>query len=80
MFLLFVLVCLNPSDIFWFKGRTEEAEEIVRKLEAKAERETLAFDKNNELSEHENYEPSLATIWSGRFWKRTVMLGLPGLA
>ena len=73
---VFVIRIGMPESVRYLlsKGRTEEAEEIVRQLEAKAGVETRAFDKNTELSARENYEPSLATIWSGRFWKRTVML------
>jgi len=73
---VFVIRIGMPESVRYLlsKGRTEEAEEIVRELEAKAGVEVFAFEKNKDLSEHENYKPSLATIWSERFWKRTVML------
>ncbi|NLH45023.1 MAG: MFS transporter [Acholeplasmataceae bacterium] len=73
---VFVIRIGMPESVRYLlsKGRTEEAEEIVRKLERKAGVEILDFDKNKDATEHENYEPSLASIWSGHFWKRTVML------
>lgn len=73
---VFVIRIGMPESVRYLlsKGRTEEAEEIVRKLERKAGVEILDFDKNKDATEHENYESSLASIWSGHFWKRTVML------
>ena len=73
---VFVIRIGMPESVRYLlsKGKIGEAEEIVVKLEAEAGIKEPVFDKNKEISELESVEPSLATIWSGRFWKRTVML------
>ena len=73
---VFVIRIGMPESVRYLlsKGKIGEAEEIVVKLEAEAGIKEPVFDKNKEIFELESFEPSLATIWSGRFWKRTVML------
>lgn len=73
---VFVIRIGMPESVRYLlsKGKIEEAEKIVVKLETKAGIKKPVFDKKIEKFELECYEPSLATIWSGRFWKRTVML------
>ncbi|MGL5206942.1 MAG: MFS transporter [Acidaminococcaceae bacterium] len=73
---VFVIRIGMPESVRYLlsKGQIEKAEEIVVKLEAEAGIKELFLDKSEKIAEPELYEPSLATIWSGRFWKRTVML------
>ena len=73
---VFVIRIGMPESVRYLlsKGRTEEAETIVRELEAKAGVLAPTFSKEAESTEQKNYEPNLASIWSGRFLKRTVML------
>ena len=73
---VFVIRIGMPESVRYLlsKGRIEEAEEIVRKLEGKAGETNPVLDINNDLNEQINYKPDLAVIWSGQFLKRTLML------
>lgn len=73
---VFVIRIGMPESVRYLlsKGRTEEAEAIVAKLEERAGIKAAHHEIEDETKVLEAVKPSLAAIWSGRFARRTAML------
>ncbi len=73
---VFVIRIGMPESVRYLlsKGRTEEAEAIVAKLEERAGIKAVQHEIEDEPKVLEEVKPSLAAIWSGRFARRTAML------
>lgn len=73
---VFVIRIGMPESVRYLlsKGRVAEAEAIVTKLEAQAKVVPVAEASTQTASASEHLVPSLKTLWSGRFLRRTIML------
>ncbi|NCD08140.1 MAG: MFS transporter [Negativicutes bacterium] len=73
---VFVIRIGMPESVRYLlsKGRTEEAEAIVAKLEERAGIKAAHHEIDDKTKVLEAVKPSLAAIWSGRFARRTAML------
>lgn len=73
---VFVIRIGMPESVRYLlsKGRTEEAEAIVAKLEERAGIKAAHHEIEDETKVLEAVKPSLSAIWSGRFARRTAML------
>lgn len=73
---VFVIRLAMPESVRYLlaKGRVAEAEAIVTKLEVQAKVVHVAEEITQLVAVAEPLAPSLKTLWSGRFLRRTIML------